>query len=253
MFYLIGIGLKPEHITREAFEALKKCTTIYCENYTSMFAQGKPDELELLIGKKIKFLDREEVEHFDLLFAHRHEKEGNFALLVFGNPLIATTHQEILFECQKMTIPYLVIPGISIVDFLPFSGIDGYKFGRTCTIVAPKANFAPESFFDIILKNKEMNLHTLCLMEITEEKYFMPIHNALGVIEKIATKRNIELEEWIFVGMAGMGNQNQQIKAGSLEELKKFEFTILPQCLVICGQLNEKELEGLKKLAELKD
>lgn len=249
MFYLIGIGLKPEHLTHEALQALKESQTVYCENYTSMLAQGKIEELEKMIGKKIQLLERKDVESFNFLYQNREKKTGIFSLIVVGNPLIATTHQEILRECQNMKIQFKAIPGLSIVDFVPFSGLDAYKFGRTCTLVAPKVNFAPESFFDVILKNKFSGLHTLCLLEITEEKYFMPIHEALKVIEDIAKKRKIDTENWILIGLAGMGNEEQQVKAGKLEELKKFDFEILPQCFIVAGDVNEKELEGLTAFA----
>lgn len=245
MFYLVGIGLKPEHLTQEALIVLRKCNTIYCENYTSMLAQGKLEEIEKLIGKKIKLIERKNVESFDFLYENKMKKNEDFALVVVGNPLIATTHQEVLRECQKMKVQFRVMVGISITDFIPFSGLDAYKFGRTCTLVAPKANFAPESFFDMIVKNKETGLHTLCLLEITEEKYFMPIHEALKVIENIAEKRNLDSKKWIFIGLAGMGNDKHQVKAGNSDELKAFEFEILPQCLIVCGELNEKELEGI--------
>ena len=62
MLYLIGIGLKPEHLTLEALNAIKKCKKIYLEAYTSKYAEGSVKELEKIIGAKLVELGRKAVE-----------------------------------------------------------------------------------------------------------------------------------------------------------------------------------------------
>ena len=58
MFYLIGIGLKPKHMTLEALHALEECDSIYLETYTSLL-QCTIADLEQLYGKKITLANRQ--------------------------------------------------------------------------------------------------------------------------------------------------------------------------------------------------
>ena len=39
-----------------------------------------------------------------------------------------------------------------------------YSYGETISIVFWNDNWKPESFFDKIVRNRKMNLHTLCLL-----------------------------------------------------------------------------------------
>jgi len=81
----------------------------------------------------------------------------------------------------------------------------------------------------------------------------MNVRQGLSLLEMIEEKRekNI-LNESIIIGIAGMGSENQQVKAGTLEQIKEFNFSIFPQSLIVCGKLNEKEIEALKEICDLK-
>ena len=249
MFFLVGIGLKPEHLTLEAQNALKECSDIYLEQYTSQYSEGSFEFLEALLARKIQFTDRHEVE---TAFNQKLEKakSNNLALLVFGNPLTATTHVQLLLDCKKLKVQFKVIPGISVANFIASTGLQEYKFGRTVTIVLPEKNYSPESFYELIKENQRLGLHSLCLLDIKQEhKKLMSIKEALEVLEKIEEKhKDSVVKKAVLVGIAGAGGSKMQVKAGTARQLKVFGFHEFPQSLIVCGTLSEKEKEALRVL-----
>jgi diphthine synthase len=253
MLCLVGLGLKPSHITKEALEALKNSSEVFAENYTSNYSEGDIKWLEGEIGKPITMLGRQEVESGKILLQKSMQKKSIVSLAVFGNPMNATTHLQLLLDACEQKIPVKVIPGISIFEYVGFTGLDRYKFGRTTTIVFHEQDYEPESFYDVIVSNKKAGLHTLCLLDIKrEENKLMEIKHALSILEMIEERRELNiLGDSIIVGIAGAGSENQQFKAGTLESLKKYDFSKFPQSIIVCGKLNEKEMEGLKALCGL--
>jgi diphthine synthase len=248
MFYLIGIGLKPEHITLEAISAIKECDEIYLEKYTSQYTQGENSKLEEIIDKKIVLINREEVE---INFGNKikESKNKNIALLIFGNALTATTHIQLLIDAKNSKIDYKVIPGISVTNTIAQSGLDEYKFGRTITICYHLPNFEPESFYDQILANQKLGLHTLCLLDIKKDQkneMMMNVNEAIAILEKIKTKRNDKIN-FEYLALIGMTNTKQKIIFGK-EKINKCPQVnkIFPQSLIIPGKMNEKEIESIK-------
>jgi len=252
MLYIIGLGLKPKHLTIEAIEALKSCRKILVEDYTSGYSEGSKDDLEDMLGKSSTALSRFDVEQgFDAVL--EEARKTDVALCVYGNPLNATTHIQMLLDAEKKNVKTKVVPGLSIFEFVSFTGLERYKFGRTTSIVFHEPGYEPEGFYNAILENKKAGLHTLCLLDIMkDEKKMMDIGHAITLLESLEEKQEKSvLAESILVGMAGIGSSKEQIKAGTSEQLRKFPFTSYPQSIVVCGKLNEKEIEGLKKLGGL--
>lgn len=250
MFYLIGIGLKVEHLTQEALSAINSCDEVYLESYTSTYAEGSRGKLEDFLGKNVKELKRSDVEEkFNEILENAKEKD--VALLVFGNPLTATTHLQLLLDAKQKAVECKVVMGLSIFDFLGASGLDKYKFGRTTTIVYPSENYSPTSFYDMIKSNYDAGLHTLCLLDIKREgNKMMSISEAIEILEKIEKEKNEKiLDSAVLVGISAAGSHNQKILARKASELRGVAFKNFPQCLVVCGKLNEKEIEGLKALS----
>jgi len=253
MFYLIGIGLRPGHLTIEAKEAIEACNKVFLETYTSIYSHGSVEELEKIIGKKIVSLGRVGVEQdFEPVLKEAKKSGENVALLVFGNALSATTHVQLLIDAKELGIKSKAIPGISIYSFLGAIGLDQYRFGRTCTIVAPKENYAPESFYDTIESNFNAGLHSLCLLDIeTEKNKLMSVSEALDILAKIEKKRGKDLlQKATLIGLYAMGSDNQTVKSGSLNVLRRSNFAHFPQSLIIAASLTEKENEALRFLNE---
>src|SRR3989344_4655177 len=113
MLYLIGIGLKPKHLTIEALDAIKDSGQVFLEAYTSAYAEGTLTELEEVTGKKIHPFSRKQVEE-ETKSILAMAKKNNVALLAFGNPLTATTHVQLLIDAKKEGMKTRIIEGISV-------------------------------------------------------------------------------------------------------------------------------------------
>ena len=252
MLYLIGLGLNPKQLTLEALHAAQGCEKLFVESYTSAFAQGELGELETLLHHPIIPLFRSDVEEKNALLLES-AKNKNIALLVFGNPLTATTHHALLQECAAKKIPFRVIPGISIFNYRGICGLDEYRFGRTTTFVFPQEGFEPLSVFDVILENRKIGLHTHCLFDLHPEKMrFMTISEAIEWMEHASHARNESIHDWMGVGLSGMGNTNGEAIAGTLSQLKKMQWKHYPQSLIVCGRLTEYERDALHTLGKWK-
>ena len=246
MLNLIGIGLNDRQLTLEALDAIKKSSAVFVEAYTSRYASGTIQSLEKKLKKKIKFLDRAGVEE-NLTEVILLAKKKNVSLLVVGNSLFATTHDGVLNACREKKVKCNVIPGIGIVDYLGLSGLSPYKFGRVVTIVSPKPNFSPESFFDQLVENQKLGLHTLCLLDLDVMKNkFMTIAQAIEVLQSIAKKRSVTIDAWAGIALVGLGNSKSQIVAGSLLTLAKKNFKLVPQSLIIVGNMNSIEQSNVE-------
>jgi diphthine synthase len=269
MFYLIGIGLKPGHITREARQALENCSQIFLDTYTSTYSEGSVEELKKEIGKEIVSLDRKGVEEgFHLVLRQAKESGQDVALLVFGNALSATTHVQLLLDAKKLGLKARVVAGISVYNFLGNAGLDQYRFGRTCTVVAPKPGYEPDSFYDVIESNFSRGMHTLCLLDIEApesgeapagagqpkaepagagEKKMMSVAEALRLLEKIEKKKGKDvLKRATIVGLYALGSDKQMVKTAPLNVMLRSSFALFPQSLVVAAPLTGKEKQALE-------
>ncbi len=248
MFYLIGIGLKPQHLTLEAKQAIEESSHIFLDTYTSAYSQGSVEELKKMVGKDIIRLDRKGVEEgFHLVLKEAKSSADSVALLVFGNALSATTHVQLLLDAKKQGIPSKAIAGISVYNFLGAAGLDQYRFGRTCTIVAPKPGYSPESFYDVIESNFGKGMHTLCLLDIEAGQKMMSVAEALQILDRIEKKRKKTiLQKATLVGLFALGSEKQMVKTASMKVMLRSSFALFPQSLVIAASLTEKEKEALE-------
>lgn len=103
MLYIIGLGLYDENdISVKGLKALKACSRVYAEFYTAILQGASLSAIEELTGKDIDILRREEIEEerVPLLEAEK----SDVALLVPGDPLIATTHTELILDARRRGI-----------------------------------------------------------------------------------------------------------------------------------------------------
>lgn len=239
MFYIIGIGLNTRQLTFEAMDALKDCNDIYIDNYTNIFSKGLLEDLEKTISKKIIKLNRSSLES-DLCFL-----KDNSCLLVIGNPFSATTHFTLIEEARKRNLEVKIIPGISIFNYRGNTGLFEYKFGKTTTIVYPLKNYAPTSFYDIILENLKIGAHSFCLLDIDVlNNKIMNVKDACEILEKIDTKKT--LEKKICIALIAAASKEEEAIVFEFKDYYKLNIKKYPQTLIICGELNDFEREAIK-------
>lgn len=246
--YLIGLGLGDEKdISIKGLEAVKQCTKLYLENYTSIL-QCSVKELERLYGKKVMVAGREFCEQgADKLI--QEAKKQDIALLIVGDPFSATTHTEIFKLAKKAGVPVIVINNASILTAIGITGLQLYKFGKTTSLPFPEEQPNVETPYLVLQENQKMGLHTLILLDLRpEEDKFVTMNQALEALEQMEKrlKKKLIHSDLQVVGCARLGSEDFLVKSGKLKEIKKFDFGKPPHCLIIPGKLHFAEEEMLE-------
>ncbi len=237
MLYLIGLGLDGD-LTLEGLAAAKR-SKLYLELYTSFLTKSVED-LERTVGKEITVLTREDVEETQELL--KEAKITDIALLVVGDPLVATTHTELLIEARKNSTRTKVIHNSSVYSAVAETGLQLYKFGKTITIPFPQKGFEPTSFYETLQKNVSIKAHTLVLLDIQEDKKrYMNPKEAMEILYNLGFREEL-------VSISRLGSESQNIVYGKIEELLSLNedyWGSPPHCLVVPSSLHFKEEEFL--------
>ncbi len=245
--YIIGIGLGTEKdITMRGLEIVNKCDEVYVERYTSLL-QCSFQDLAKFYGREITLADRTTAEDGMEKIVEQAKTE-DVAFLVIGDAFSATTHIELFRLAKEHKIKVEVVHNASILTAIGITGLQLYKFGKTTSI--PFLDDFPqlETPYHIIKANKEIGAHTLCLLDIKEDKErFMTVNQAIDVLQDIEKRlqENIITNDLFVVGCARLGTDNI-VKAGTLKDIKNHDFGAAPHCLIIPGKMHFSEEEILK-------
>ncbi|KAH8103469.1 Diphthine synthase [Cristinia sonorae] len=238
MFYVIGLGLCDEKdITVRGLEAVKSCSRVYLEAYTSILMVQK-ERLEEFYGKELILADRDmvETESDEIL---RNADTENIALLVVGDPFGATTHSDIILRARSAKIPVRVIHNASIMNAIGACGLQLYNFGQTVSLVFFTETWKPDSFYDRVKENADLGMHTLVLLDIKvkeqseenlargrkiyEPPRYMSIPTAVSQLIEIEEMRKQDIlipEKTLAIAMSRVGGGDEErIVCGTLAEL----------------------------------
>ncbi|XP_051123884.1 probable diphthine methyl ester synthase [Andrographis paniculata] len=268
MLYIVGLGLGDERdITLRGLEAIRRCTKVYMEAYTSLLSFGLASDglstLEKLYGKSITVSDREAVEEKadDMLLEAR---DSDVAFLVVGDPFGATTHTDLVVRAKKLGVDVKVVHNASVMNAIGVCGLQLYRYGETVSIPFFTDTWRPDSFYEKIKRNRSLRLHTLCLLDIRvkeptleslcrgkkvyEPPRFMTINTAIEQLLEVEQNNNESVcgEDTPCVGLARVGCEDQKIVAGSMKQLLDVEFGPPLHCLVIIGDTHPLEEEMLE-------
>ena len=247
MLYFIGLGLHDElDISLKGLETLKRCDEVYAEFYTNPFC-GDLKNLASLTGKEVKILKRGDIEERPEGNVLKKARTAEVALLVPGDPMIATTHLDLMLRAKKLGIGCRIIHASSIYSAVGETGLQIYKFGRTASIAYPWRDYFPASPYDALKENLERGLHTLFLLDVkAEEKKFMTVGEAISLLLEMEKQKKggIFSEKTLCVGAARLGGDSR-IKAGKAGDLIKEDFGRPPHCIIVPGKLHFMEEEAL--------
>lgn len=238
MFYLIGLGLDLKSISVEALEVCRKADKIYIENYTVDFPYDV-ESLEKVLEKRIILLSRVMVENEKFV---EEAKNKDVVLLVYGSPLIATTHISLILKCKKEKIEYRVFHNASIFDAVCETGLQVYKFGKTASLPAWTENFKPKSFVEIVKLNKAIKAHTLMLVDMG-----LTFSQALEQLKTAFRGKNTKLGKLVICSK--MGTEESRVYYEHIEKLMGAEI-YPPFCIIIPSELHFVEGEALNLVRE---
>lgn len=286
--YLIGLGLgDAKDITVRGLEIVKRIGKVYLENYTSILCCNH-EELEKFYERPIELVDREMMEQGCKTILDAAET-GGAAVLVVGDPLNATTHTDLLLRAANRKIQYRIIHNASILNAVACCGLQIYNFGETVSIPFWTDNWKPESYYDKILRNKDNNLHTLCLLDIKvrepnlellvkginqmDPPRFMTFSQAAEQLLSIIRKRKVDMktgvsfesateaadmpvrlpdldETCVCIGLARVGSESQRIVKTTLFEATTIDLGGPLHSLVIPGSMHPLEEEMIALFSE---
>ena len=238
MFYLIGLGLDLNSISKEALEICRKAGKVYVEMYTVEFPYDV-QKLGEVTGRRIIPLTRIMVENEKFVDEARNK---DIALLVYGAPLMATTHISLVLKCKQEKINYKILQNAGIFDAISETGLQVYKFGKTASLPKWEKNFKPESFIEIIKENQEIKAHTLILVDIG-----LAYHEALKQLEQVCRKHHIDLKN--IVVCSRLGTEKRKIYFASIQKLYGAE-VYSPFCFILPSEMHFLELDALEILSE---
>lgn len=186
------------------------------------------------------------------------------AFLVVGDPFGATTHTDLELRARQRGILVHVVHNASIMNAVGAAGLQLYRYGEAISIVFFTETWRPDSFYDKILSNRRMGLHTLCLLDIKvkepsleslargrkvyEPPRFMSIATAVDQLLEIEQKRreNAYDENTMCIGVARVGSESQKIVAGPMKSLLDVDFGDPLHSLIIAGDTHSIENEILE-------
>lgn len=264
--WLIGLGLGDDgDISVKGLAAVKKCAFVYLEAYTSVLPGLTREELAAAYGvSEIIEADRDLVEQGCEEMLER-SKDNDVSFLVVGDALCATTHTDLWLRARKLGITVNVIHNASVMNAIAACGLQLYRFGETISVPFWADGWKPDSFYDKIVANRKMGLHTLCLLDIKvkeqsienlmrgkkiyEPARFMTVAQALTQLMAIEEdkKEGVCAPSTDVVGVARLGRDDQAVVFGACSDLVEHDLGGPLHSLVIpAEELHEMEREFLE-------
>ncbi len=255
MLFLIGLGMDVKDLSVRALEAVKKSDAVYLEQYTTFVSEDYLSYLRRETGKEIRPLDRSAVEE-NALRTLAGAKGGSIAILVPGDPLIATTHHATLLDtATKSGVSYVVYHAPSIYTAaIGESGLDVYKFGPPVTLPFWSERYKPTSFLDVIDKNVRNDEHSLLLLDIDQPAgRMMTLGDAVELLRKAEKDKEYGIidDSLKLLVLGDVGKPSELIKYVSIGEAAEVESLFAGKILtiIIPATPSFAEEEALSKFA----
>ncbi len=168
MLYFIGLGLE-QSPSLKSLGILKECDKIYYESYTSPIVNVNVlNELLEQLGTRVETVKREFVEDGKKIL--EAAQNSTISLVCSGDPLVATTHQELRTRAIKQGITTRVIHGSSVLSAVGGElGLHSYNFGRIVTMTKEPMQYTA---YNTVFRNLLQGLHTVLLLEWDESNSF---------------------------------------------------------------------------------
>lgn len=249
MLTFIGLGLfDMTDVSVKGLSRIRKADRVFLECYTSRLMGTTISDLETFYGRPVMPLYRADVEqHPENLLDAAQDQDVVF--LCAGDPMVSTTHADLRMRAAERGIETSIIHAASIVSAVcGLSGLQNYRFGKSCSLPYPQKNWSPTTPLDVILHNLEQRLHTLVYLDIQEERY-MTVPEAVGLLEDMVKARGTAIP--LYVGIARAGSEKPAVRAGTAEAVRSHDFGPPLHILVVPAELHDMEREYLEMFAGL--
>jgi diphthine synthase len=245
----IGLGLYDKmDVSEKGLASIRNADHVYLECYTSRLMGTTTEELGKYYGKPVHPLFREDVEQHPEEMLDKADK-SNVVFLCAGDPMVSTTHADLRMRAAERGIRTAIIHAASIVSAVcGVSGLQNYRFGKSCSVPFPQKNWSPTTPIDVIGQNLSLRLHTLVYLDIQNERY-MTVPDAVALLEGMAVEKGILIP--LYVGIARAGSDDPVIIAGPSQKILAGDFGPPLHILIVPAELHDMEREYLKIFAGL--
>ena len=249
MLTFIGLGLYDKtDVSEKGLTCIRNADHVYLECYTSRLMGTTIEELGNYYKKPIHPLFREDVEQHPEEMLDKAEQK-NVVFLCAGDPMVSTTHADLRMRAAERGIRTAIIHAASIISAVcGISGLQNYRFGKSCSVPFPQKNWFPTTPIDVIAQNLSLRLHTLVYLDIQNERY-MTVQEAVALLEAMAEKKGCNIP--LYVGIARAGSDQPVIIAGSADKILAGEFGPPLHILIVPAELHEMERKYLERFAGL--
>lgn len=248
----VGLGLGAKGITLEGIEEVKGADDIYLEYYTTPHEPRLLKEVQSATGRSFTIVDRQFVEDGNRILSEADSKK--VVLAVLGDPMIATTHNELRVRAIRSGIETRVVHSATIASAAASaSGLHSYKFSRTVTVTRETVGKLAQAYH-VLHENLLEGAHTLLLLEydVQSGQGVTPADAMAGLLLAEGNfKRGAVGKETFALVVSRVGREDAACKAGTLEELAKAGYGEPPHCLLIPGKLHFSEVEALSAIFSL--
>jgi diphthine synthase len=249
MLTFIGLGLFDKtDISQKGLACIRQADYVFLESYTSCLMGSTVAEMEEFYQKPVRRLFREDVEqHPDNVL--ELARNGQVAFLCAGDTMVSTTHADLRIRAAEQGIRTAIIHAASIASAVcGLTGLQNYRFGKSCSLPFPRKNWFPTTPFDVIAQNLERRLHTIVYLDIQKDR-FMTISEAVGLLEQMAIEKHTPLP--LYVGIARAGSEDVIVRAGPADTICSQKFGPPLHILVIPAELHDMERRYLEMFAGL--
>lgn len=250
MLYLVGVGLSDGDISLKAQEVCMRCSLLF-ERYTCTIEPKRIEFMEKLFGRKISQLSRKELEE-DASALLKRAKSEDIAVLIGGDPLMATTHKILIIGARKLGVRVELVHSTSIASVaVGESGLDFYRFGKICTLAGWHEHYRPVSFYETIRMNMQNNEHSLVLLDYdAEAESSLPLADAAMELRAAeATYKSGILNDSTQVMVLNRLSQENEMKAFvKFKDLDALKINKGPTVIIIPAKLTDIEKETLDSI-----
>jgi diphthine synthase len=233
-------------VTLEGLEILRSADVAYLEYYTTPHEPRLLREIQRATGKEPTVVDREFVEDGNRILAEAQNKE--VVLAVLGDPMIATTHNELRVRAIRSGIETRVVHATTIASAAASaSGLHSYKFARTVTVTRESVNRLTQAYH-LLHQNLLEGAHTLLLLEydVQSGDGVTPPEAMAGLLLAEANfKRGVVTESTFALVISRLGRDDSRLAAGSIGELSRLDYGEPPHSLIVPGKLHFTEVESV--------
>jgi len=245
----VGLGLGAKGITLEGVEEMIAADVIFLEYYTTPHEPQLLRQVQVATGKNFTIVDRQFVEDGSKILSGAEGEK--VVLAVLGDPMIATTHNELRVRAIRRGIETRVVHSATIASAAASaSGLHSYKFSRTVTVTREAVGKLTQAYH-ILHQNLLEGAHTLLLLEydVQSGQGVTPADAFAGLLLAEANfKRRVVSEDTFAIMLSRLGREDSALAAGSFSELSRRDAGMPPHCIIIPGKLHFTEAEAISAI-----